>query len=452
MKKRILRYFKHLIFTIIIALPILIMVGHANGAAANYGHSSRIIDWDREGPYIFFENDSTLSVNYVRGDKDEGFYVDTEFHPADHPALVTCFNPFDSSSFEFSLWSTHLSNGGAFSKGVELHRSNSEERSKDQRRRSQVKANEKSKERSSRTRTDEEQEVRFSENQLIDIASNQAIFTDGQPIIAISDIEGNYLAFRDFLIGNQVIDQDLNWTFNQGHLVLVGDFVDRGFFSTQVLWLIYKLDHEAKSAGGNVHFIIGNHELKNLYGDYGSASPKYQHIASMLGKQQYELYGINSLIGRWMETKNILEVINGVLFVHGGIHPEIADLEMDITEMNRILKSSYREPYFPKKDKDPNQLLKSSRTGPAWYRGYFKADLSQEEIDRGLEKFGAKAVVVGHTMQMKLSRNFDGKVFGIDVRHPADHYKIFPFPSSEGLLIKDGNYFRVFADGKQRRI
>ena len=434
MKKRIFRYFKHLIFTIIVALPILIMVGHANGAAANYGHDPKMIDWDGEGPYIFYENDSTLSVNYVRGDKNEGFYVDTEFYPSDHPALVTCFNPFDSSSFEFSLWSTRSSDGPAILAGVELQSSKSRESSNHQGQ--QSKANEKSN----------------LQNEYLKSSSNQAVFTDGHPIIAISDIEGNYLALRDFLIGNQVIDQDLNWTFNQGHLVLVGDFVDRGFFSTQVLWLIYKLDQEAGIAGGNVHFIIGNHELKNLYGDYGSASPKYQHLASMLGKQQYELYGVNSLIGRWMETKNALELINGILFVHGGIHPEIADLNMDIIEMNRILKASYREPYFPKKEEDPNRLLKSSRTGPAWYRGYFKGDLSQEEVDRGLEKFGAKAVVVGHTIQMKINRSYDGKVFGIDVRHPGDHYQTFPFPSSEGLLIKDGNYFRIFADGKQREL
>ena len=78
----------------------------------------------------------------------------------------------------------------------------------------------------------------------------------------------------------------LNWTFGNGHLVLVGDFVDRGFSTTQVLWFIYKLEQEAEKQGGYVHYILGNHELKNMQGNYESASLKYFHVAAILEKQQ----------------------------------------------------------------------------------------------------------------------------------------------------------------------
>lgn len=44
-------------------------------------------------------------------------------------------------------------------------------------------------------------------------------------------------------------------------------------------------------------------------------------------------------------------------------------------------------------------FLRSSQTGPAWYRGYFKDELSQQEVEQGLQAVGARAAVVGHTIQ-----------------------------------------------------
>ena len=45
-------------------------------------------------------------------------------------------------------------------------------------------------------------------------------------LLAISDIEGNFYAFQQLLVGNGVIDEDFNWTFGSGHLVLLGDLFD----------------------------------------------------------------------------------------------------------------------------------------------------------------------------------------------------------------------------------
>src|SRR4029079_15000434 len=58
-------------------------------------------------------------------------------------------------------------------------------------------------------------------------------------MLILSDIEGNFEALRKLLQANHVIDDDFNWTFEKNHLVLIGDFVDRGTMVTEVLWLIY---------------------------------------------------------------------------------------------------------------------------------------------------------------------------------------------------------------------
>ena len=63
-----------------------------------------------------------------------------------------------------------------------------------------------------------------------------------------------------------------------------------------------------------------------------------------------------------------------------------------------------------------------------------------------------KAIVVGHTLQWNVTKLYNGKVFAIDVKHPKDYSKHWPFKKSEGLLITDGNYYQLFANGDKKQI
>lgn len=123
-----------------------------------------------------------------------------------------------------------------------------------------------------------------------------------------------------------------------------------------------------------MHFIIGNHELYNMQGKFKSASYKYYGVASILGKQHHDLYNKNSFIGKWMASKNTLELINGHLFTHGGIHPDIEDYDITIDQVNQINRDHYYQSYFPKPKASVAQLILSNKNGICWYRGYFKDD------------------------------------------------------------------------------
>lgn len=386
MNKRILRYLKHISVTLLVGVLLFIIIGFLTGNSLKHSRNDLADNWNNDGPYIFFENDSLLSINYVKGDRENGFELEEMVSKKDSLIKLKCYYPLDSSSFTF-IADTNL----------EIPKST---------------------------------------------------YSDSNKIFAMSDIESNYKTFRDFLINNKIIDQKLNWTFGKNHLVLIGDFIDRSYFTTQVLWFIYKLEQDAKSKGGNVHYILGNHEIMNMQGDHRYAKLKYNYIASILGKKQFEFYNNESFIGRWLESKNTVELINGNLFTHGGISPELEQNKMNIDEINQLIRENYYKPYFSNKKEDETQkLLISFETSPYWYRGYFKNELSQEKIDIVLNKFNAKAVIVGHTIQSKVNRRYNGKVVGIDVKHPADYYKYFPEIKSEGLLIDNGKYFRVFENG-----
>jgi len=384
--KRIIRYFAHIIGTALVATIIGAIVIISMNGTFDYNHNDLGLNLDGEGPYVFFESDSTYSVNYIKGDKHEGFYLDTKMYQKGNPVIVDCHFPLDKTSFDIQLNPT--------------------------------------------------------------FTPPRSIYDDGEKIVALSDIESGFKTFRDYLVNNGIVDGNLNWSFGKGHLVLVGDLVDRGMSTTQVLWLIYKLEQEAKAKGGHVHFIIGNHELYNMQGKFKSASYKYYGVASILGKQHHNLYDDNSFIGRWMASKNTMEMINGNLFTHGGIHPDILDHDVSLDDINRISRNHYRKSFYPRPEKTIGQLILSNRKGLSWYRGYFDEELKQEEVDKTLEKFGAKAVIVGHTPQWTVKSLYNNKVFAIDVKHPKDYKDNWPHKKSEGLLIEGDKYIRLLHNQK----
>ncbi|BFM45297.1 hypothetical protein CFS9_39380 [Flavobacterium sp. CFS9] len=390
MKKRILRYIKHVVTTFIIVAFIAVSFGLYHGASFRYAEDPLMMHWDKDGPYVFKKNDSTFTVNYIKGNQDDGFYLDQKDYSSGTKIPVYCYFPLDSSRFEFTI----------------------------------------------------DNDIKVPEN----------TYKGNFKILAVSDIESGFKTFRDFLINAKVIDEKSNWTFGNGHLVLLGDFVDRDFSTTQVLWFIYKLEQEARENSGRVHYILGNHELKNMQGNFESTSPKYYHVASILQRKQTDLYSSDSFLGKWMSSKNSIEQINGILFAHGGIHPDLANYKTNLNEVNRIIRSNYYKSYYPKAEKSLEQLLISSHNGINWYRGYFKEDLKQEDIERGLKIFNAESIVVGHTLQSEVNKQFEGKVIGIDVKHPKDYSKSIPDQKSQGLLIEEGKYYRLFHDGEKEEL
>ena len=257
-------------------------------------------------------------------------------------------------------------------------------------------------------------------------------------MLVVSDIEGSFAAFRKMLQGNGVIDKDLNWTFGNGHLVLTGDFVDRGEQVTEVLWLIYSLEDKAKEAGGYVHYVLGNHEIMNMSGDLRYLNKKYVDNALLLNANFVTLYGENSELGRWLRTKNVAEKVGDILFIHAGISDLVNRMDITAPSINNLVRPYYADTTY--RYNDPKLDTLYSDFGPFWYRGYYagtrKASISQ--IDSTLAKFGVKHIATGHTVIADtVSMLYGGKVFNTDVHHAKG--------ISEGLLVDGKNIYRVNA-------
>jgi hypothetical protein len=261
-------------------------------------------------------------------------------------------------------------------------------------------------------------------------------------LFVISDIEGNFAAFRKLLQGNKVIDNELRWSYGNGHLVLTGDFFDRGSQVTEVLWLIYSLEEQAKAAGGHVHFILGNHEIMNLNNDLRYVHSKYFQSAVLMNESYLKLYSEETELGRWLRTKNVTEKIGDFLFVHGGFSSLVNSLDLSVPRLNKLVRPFYADTAYDYKDLKVEILY--SDLGPFWYRGYYLTPPAsiQSQIDSTLRQHKVKHIATGHTIVADtISVLYNGKVFNTDVQHYKGH--------SEALLVEDGKYYRVNATGEK---
>lgn len=191
-------------------------------------------------------------------------------------------------------------------------------------------------------------------------------FESAGRVVAIGDIHGAYDALVQTLKEADLIDTEGHWAGADAQLVFTGDLLDRGPASRAVMDLLMRLEDEAPPAGGQVHIVLGNHEVMNLVGDlrYVSAAdyaaftdeetPElrdrwFQHFS----EQQLmpasddalreafdqsrppgfyghaEAFAPDGKYGKWLLSKPLLIVVNGTAFVHGGLSPAVGELGLE---------------------------------------------------------------------------------------------------------------------------
>jgi hypothetical protein len=185
-------------------------------------------------------------------------------------------------------------------------------------------------------------------------------------VVAISDVHGAYTAMVETLQQADVIDEELSWSGDTTHLVIVGDILDRGPRSRDVMDLLMRIEKEALDSGGKVHVVIGNHESMNLIGDLRyvskseylafandeTAEEREKSLTSYAARQggtadnevlkkrfdeQFPpgYFGLRRAFapqgryGKWLLSKPVIVVINGTAFVHGGLSPVVDEIGLD---------------------------------------------------------------------------------------------------------------------------
>jgi len=274
--------------------------------------------------------------------------------------------------------------------------------------------------------------------------------------MAVGDIHGAFANFVAILRASQVIDNRNRWIGGRMVLVQTGDVVDRGPDSRKAIDLLRQLERDAQRAGGRVVSLLGNHELMRLRSDLGSVSAgeveafkngdsaelreqlltaldeqarktaKAEGRAHDAGKYREQVlkelplgmielrqaFAAQGDYGKWLRERPAVARINGVLFVHGGISPEIAPLGcegINTAVSSELAALSAREPGA--------SLMSSSETGPLWYRGLAvqKEEALASILPLILDQMKAQAIVIGHsTIIGRITARLNGRIVLID--------------------------------------
>jgi len=267
-------------------------------------------------------------------------------------------------------------------------------------------------------------------------------------VLAIGDIHGHYAAFKNYLLNNGVINDNLEWAWGNGHLVLLGDIFDRGDEVTECLWLIHQLDIQSRAHGGRVHMLLGNHEVMAMINDIRYVSSKYKQFSNYFSKEYADFYGLNTELGQWLRKRNAVIRINDCIYSHAGISSHIVKNNLTIPRINFLITNFLKD-----EPKAPNEYVKETnlvlgKHGPLWYRGYMydfpdEGLISQNDVVNILETLGASKLVIAHSHVESVSLLYDGTVIAIDV--PVHETEVI----SEGLLVENGIYYRLLYNGEK---
>lgn len=248
--------------------------------------------------------------------------------------------------------------------------------------------------------------------------SSFELHTD-QKVVAIGDIHGDLHALLTILIADSIIDTQGNWIAGDSHLVLVGDLIDRGPHSKQVMDFVMSLENKAKDAGGFVHALLGNHEFLVTMG-----ALKYIHENDITaygvdrGKNQMlpliNAFQGNSTYAQWFRSRKVMIRIGDTLFVHGGLDDWVYDYS--ISQINQGLNHwiQYIQGVAANAPKYSTRFLIEG-DGPLWNRrfGVESEDAhSESDVQSFLNHYEVKRVVVGHTIIPILAHTLNHPFYG----------------------------------------
>ena len=312
-------------------------------------------------------------------------------------------------------------------------------------------------------------------------------------IVAIGDVHGAYDQFVAILRTAGLIDNRQRWTGGRAIFVQTGDVTDRGPASRQVIDLLRRLETEAPRAGGRVIPLLGNHEAMRLEGErryisdaeynafkgpdsnglrdrafefmVGENAKRAKAAGIPFDSREFRktFYDSNPLgaiemqiafspdgdYGRWVRERNTVARINGIVFLHGGLSPDVAAL--GCAGINTAVKAELKGPMPPP---DRAKALITSPDGPLWYRGLVDdgaapGPADAAKIETAVKAMDARAIVLGHTVTPKflIKSASNGRIVQIDTGMLGGDY--YPGGRASALEITGDTWTAIYQDGRQ---
>ena len=259
-------------------------------------------------------------------------------------------------------------------------------------------------------------------------------------VVIIGDLNAQHNLLERYLIGLKLMKKTGAWCGGKTVLVQMGDIPNRGGSSRAAMDLMMRLRSEARNAGGEIYWLLGNHEVMTVLGHeaYVSAD-EYMEFATAQEIDQfyvertrfmYEMLGapdvpqfvaplggrvraweeahapgrdafreamnLRGWYGSYIRTLPIAVRLGSLLFVHGGLSPQWAELGVDGLAAEAAECWGQAPRFY--QELDPNGLFRDP-LGPLWHRAYCVANakIVQDDLQESLKLLDARQMIVGHT-------------------------------------------------------
>lgn len=292
-------------------------------------------------------------------------------------------------------------------------------------------------------------------------------------LVALGDLHGDYDAYLDLLKQAGLADTRGRWAGGKAVFVQMGDAVDRGARSRDIVMHLERLQREAARAGGKVIALIGNHEAMNMIGDlrYVPLAEYQNYVTPRSEALREQVYQANKLqieaayrqtnpqmsdaeikakwleqtplgfvehrrawapngeFGRWVASNPAVIVMGDSLFVHGGISAKYA--AYTLAQLNDMIQDA-----LSSKSTDDDAVLEDEM-GPLWYRGLAsETEASAADVAAVLKAYGVKRIIIGHTPALTgIKVLHGGRVIAIDTGITSVYGGTRSFLTIEGRVI-----------------
>ncbi len=242
-------------------------------------------------------------------------------------------------------------------------------------------------------------------------------------LVTLGDLHGDATAARDALQVAGVLDGGENWIGGDTVVVQLGDILDRGDGEKEILDLFEKLAPQAKAAGGEFIWVLGNHEFMNVYWDFSYVTPggfsaftdvpgldlSDPRLAAVPAKEKPRAAAFlqGGPYARRLAKHNTVAIVGDTLFVHGGVVPAFTD-QLEAVNYDARAWLLWDELEFPALLDDDDSVV--------WTRAYGEAGATDcAQLDQVLQSVGVKRMVVAHTPQLNgITWDCDEKLYRVD--------------------------------------
>jgi Calcineurin-like phosphoesterase len=243
------------------------------------------------------------------------------------------------------------------------------------------------------------------------------------PMYVIGDVHGHRDELVVALCQTGLTDPDGTWSGGAARLWFLGDFVDRGPNGIGVIDLVMRLSEQARSAGGRVETLLGNHEILLLgMHRFGDTEVPSEHGSRSFARS-WELNGglasdqaaLTDAHLDWLLDRPVLAVVEDHLLMHSDT-VEYLGWGAGVEEINESVRALLHSD-------DISQWWECWRRMTTRYA--FRGDHGAQVADELLSRLGGKQIVHGHSViadQLGIEASevdgpllyADGKALGVD--------------------------------------